>query len=113
MGAAAETGAVGGQYAQYTARTTCETRNILERGIARGDVAPGTDVRAAATLVAAPPIFRLIGEQEMPDALSWTRWWTSSRGRSGRPADGLRPAGPRVTGRPAIDRRVPCAGAAG
>ncbi|MEJ8632757.1 TetR/AcrR family transcriptional regulator [Streptomyces sp. MS2.AVA.5] len=68
IGAAAETGAVRGQYAEYTERITSETRRILERGIARGDVSPDTDVRAAATLVAAPLIFRLIGEQEMPDA---------------------------------------------
>ncbi|MEV4946939.1 TetR/AcrR family transcriptional regulator [Streptomyces sp. NPDC053755] len=67
IGAAAETGAVRGQYADYTARITSETRRVLERGIARGDVAPHTDVRAAATLVAAPLLFRLIGEQEMPD----------------------------------------------
>lgn len=68
IGAAAETGAVRGQYAEYTERITSETRRILERGISRGDVSPDTDVRAAATLVAAPLIFRLIGEQEMPDA---------------------------------------------
>ncbi|WP_369272953.1 TetR/AcrR family transcriptional regulator [Streptomyces sp. R11] len=68
IGAAAEAGAVRGQYAEYTERITSETRRILERGIDRGDVGPDTDVRAAATLVAAPLIFRLIGEQEMPDA---------------------------------------------
>ncbi|CAM5254228.1 TetR/AcrR family transcriptional regulator [Streptomyces narbonensis] len=68
IGAAAEAGAVRGRYAEYTERITSETRRILERGIARGDVGPDTDVRAAATLVAAPLIFRLIGEQEMPDA---------------------------------------------
>ncbi|MFD5813586.1 TetR/AcrR family transcriptional regulator [Streptomyces sp. NPDC127038] len=68
IGAAAETGAIRGQYAEYTERITSETRRILERGIARGDVRPGTDVRAAATLVAAPLLFRLIGEQEMPDS---------------------------------------------
>ncbi|MFF1569790.1 TetR/AcrR family transcriptional regulator [Streptomyces sp. NPDC058293] len=68
IGAAAESGAARGQYAEYTERITSETRRILERGIARGDVGPETDVRAAATLVAAPLIFRLIGEQEMPDA---------------------------------------------
>lgn len=68
IGAAAETGAARGQYAEYTERIMGETRRILERGIARGDVAPDTDVRAAATLVAAPLIFRLIGEQELPDA---------------------------------------------
>lgn len=68
IGATAETGAVRGKYAEYTERITSETRRILERGIARGDVAPDTDVRAAATLVAAPLIFRLVGEQELPDA---------------------------------------------
>ncbi|KJY45828.1 TetR family transcriptional regulator [Streptomyces sp. NRRL S-444] len=68
IGAAAEIGAGRAQYAEYTERITSETRRILERGIARGDVGPGTDVRAAATLVAAPLLFRLIGEQELPDA---------------------------------------------
>ncbi|MGW2558623.1 TetR/AcrR family transcriptional regulator [Streptomyces sp. NPDC001514] len=68
IGAAAEAGAPRSQYAQYTERITSETRNILERGIARGDVRPDTDVRAAATLVAAPLLFRLIVEQEMPEA---------------------------------------------
>ncbi|MCT4352445.1 TetR/AcrR family transcriptional regulator [Streptomyces sp. Je 1-79] len=68
IGAAAETGAARGQYAEYTERITGETRRILERGIDRGDVAPDTDVRAAATLVAAPLLFRLVGEQELPDA---------------------------------------------
>ncbi|MFF1320725.1 TetR/AcrR family transcriptional regulator [Streptomyces chartreusis] len=68
IGVAAEAGAARGQYAEYTERITSETRRILERGMVRGDVDPDTDVRAAATLVAAPLIFRLIGEQEMPDA---------------------------------------------
>ncbi|MCZ4605088.1 TetR/AcrR family transcriptional regulator [Streptomyces sp. Lzd4kr] len=68
IGVAAEAGAERGQYAEYTERITSETRRILERGMVRGDVDPDTDVRAAATLVAAPLIFRLIGEQEMPDA---------------------------------------------
>ncbi|MFD9305671.1 TetR-like C-terminal domain-containing protein [Streptomyces sp. NPDC060048] len=68
IGAAAEAGSSRRQYAQYTERITSETRRILERGIARGDVGPDTGVRAAATLVAAPLLFRLIGEQEMPDA---------------------------------------------
>ncbi|MFD9542921.1 TetR/AcrR family transcriptional regulator [Streptomyces sp. NPDC060022] len=68
IGASADAGAARGQYAEYTERITSETRRILERGIARGDVGPDTDVRAAATLVAAPLLFRLIGELEMPDA---------------------------------------------
>ncbi|WP_329120869.1 TetR/AcrR family transcriptional regulator [Streptomyces sp. NBC_01353] len=68
IGAAAEIGATRGQYAEYTERITSETRRILERAIARGEVRPDTDVRAAATLVAAPLLFRLIVEQELPDA---------------------------------------------
>ncbi|WP_432753960.1 TetR/AcrR family transcriptional regulator [Streptomyces sp. JL2001] len=68
IGATAETGAARGKYAEYTERITGETRRILERGMVRGDVDPDTDVRAAATLVAAPLLFRLVGEQEMPDA---------------------------------------------
>ncbi|MFD4691069.1 TetR/AcrR family transcriptional regulator [Streptomyces sp. NPDC058463] len=68
IGASADAGAARGQYAEYTERITSETRRILERGIARGDVGPDTDVRAAATLVAAPLLFRLIGELEVPDA---------------------------------------------
>ncbi|WP_329539403.1 TetR/AcrR family transcriptional regulator [Streptomyces sp. NBC_01358] len=67
IGASADAGAARGQYAEYTERITSETRRVLERGIARGDVAPDTDVRAAATLVAAPLLFRLIGELELPD----------------------------------------------
>jgi AcrR family transcriptional regulator len=67
IGAAAEAGTDRAQYARYTERITSETRHILERGIERGDVRPDTDVRAAATLVAAPLLFRLIGEQEPPD----------------------------------------------
>ncbi|TXS09916.1 TetR/AcrR family transcriptional regulator [Streptomyces sp. ms191] len=68
IGASAEAGAVREEYAGYTQRITSETRRILERGIARGEVLPDTDVRAAATLVAAPLLFRLIVEQELPDA---------------------------------------------
>jgi hypothetical protein len=45
-----------------------QTGRILERGIARGDVRPDTDVRAAATMVAAPLVFRLVAEQELPDS---------------------------------------------
>ncbi|MEU9203475.1 TetR/AcrR family transcriptional regulator [Streptomyces sp. NPDC048332] len=67
IAASADAGAARGQYAEYTERIMSETRRVLERGIARGDVAPDTDVRAAATLVAAPLVFRLIGEMELPD----------------------------------------------
>ncbi|MEU5110784.1 TetR/AcrR family transcriptional regulator [Streptomyces longwoodensis] len=68
IGAAAEVGADRGQYTRYTERITSETRRILERGVARGDVRADIDVQAAATLVAAPLLFRLIGEQELPDS---------------------------------------------
>ncbi|MFI1979349.1 TetR/AcrR family transcriptional regulator [Streptomyces wedmorensis] len=67
IGSAAETGSVRSAYAAYIARATGETRRILERGIARGDVRPGTDVDAAATLVAGSLLFRVIGEQQLPD----------------------------------------------
>ncbi|MFJ5206809.1 TetR/AcrR family transcriptional regulator [Streptomyces nigra] len=68
IGAAAEVGADRAEYARYTERITSETRRILERGVARGDVRADIDVRAAATLVAAPLLFRLIGEREVPDS---------------------------------------------
>ncbi|MEV7452894.1 TetR/AcrR family transcriptional regulator [Streptomyces nigra] len=68
IGAAAEVGADRAEYARYTERITSETRRILERGVARGDVRADIDVRAAATLVAAPLLFRLIGERELPDS---------------------------------------------
>ncbi|MFF5919887.1 TetR/AcrR family transcriptional regulator [Streptomyces flavochromogenes] len=67
IGSAAETGSVRSAYADYIARATGETRRILERGIARGDVRPGTDVEAVATLVAGSLLFRVIGEQQLPD----------------------------------------------
>ncbi|MFI0989040.1 TetR/AcrR family transcriptional regulator [Streptomyces exfoliatus] len=67
IGAAAEAGAVRSAYGDYSARVMSETRHILERGIARGDVRPDIDVRAVATMVAAPLVFRLVGELEPPD----------------------------------------------
>ncbi|WP_435229642.1 TetR-like C-terminal domain-containing protein [Streptomyces sp. Tue6028] len=39
----------------------------LQRGIARGEVRPDVDIRSAATLVAAPPVYRLLVEREPPD----------------------------------------------
>ncbi|WP_144127676.1 TetR/AcrR family transcriptional regulator [Catellatospora sichuanensis] len=65
--AAEEGGEVREAYLRYAARIMSETRKILERGIARGDVRADVDVQAAATLVAAPLIFRLMIEQELPD----------------------------------------------
>ncbi|GAA1403345.1 TetR/AcrR family transcriptional regulator [Catellatospora coxensis] len=68
IAAVEEEGAVRGAYQRYVSRTMGETRKILERGIARGDVRADVDVQAAATLVAAPLIFRLVIEQQVPDA---------------------------------------------
>ncbi|MCP3785456.1 TetR/AcrR family transcriptional regulator C-terminal ligand-binding domain-containing protein [Micromonospora sp. A3M-1-15] len=56
-----------GAYQRYVTRLMGETRKILERGIVRGDVRADIDVQAAATLVAAPLIFRLMIEQQVPD----------------------------------------------
>jgi AcrR family transcriptional regulator len=67
IGSAAEAGAEPGAYRAYTARVTSETRHLLERGVARGDVRPDIDVSAASTLVAASLVFRMVGEQQMPD----------------------------------------------
>ncbi|MFB7374045.1 TetR/AcrR family transcriptional regulator [Streptomyces sp. NPDC056222] len=64
---AADAGAERGAYGEYTARVAGETRNIIERGIVRGDVRPGIDVDAAVTLVAASLVFRMVAEQRMPD----------------------------------------------
>lgn len=62
-----EDGTVRGGHQRYVTRIMGETRKILERGIARGDVRADVDVQTAATLVAAPLIFRLMTEQQVPD----------------------------------------------
>ncbi|MFF9909172.1 TetR/AcrR family transcriptional regulator [Streptomyces sp. NPDC013457] len=67
IAAAAEVDAERGPYGEYTARVTGEMRNIIERGIVRGDVRHGIDVDAAVTLVASSLVFRMIAEQRMPD----------------------------------------------
>lgn len=67
IGAAAEAEAEPGAYRAYTARVMSETRHLLERGVARGDVRPDVDLAAAATLVAASLVFRMVGEQQEPD----------------------------------------------
>ncbi|WP_326744204.1 TetR/AcrR family transcriptional regulator [Streptomyces sp. NBC_00121] len=66
--AAADPGAGRSAYRAYINRVMGETGRILERGIVRGDVRPDTDVRSAATMVAAPLVFRLVAEQELPDS---------------------------------------------
>ncbi|MFS4092333.1 TetR/AcrR family transcriptional regulator [Streptomyces sp. AF1A] len=67
MAAAAEAGGDRGEYADYTDRLMAETRRILQRGIARGEVRPDIDIRSAATLVAAPLVYRLLAERELPN----------------------------------------------
>lgn len=67
IGAAAEAGAEPSAYRAYTERVMSETRHLLERGLARGDVRPDADLGAAATLVAASLVFRMVGEQQVPD----------------------------------------------
>uniref|UniRef100_A0AAU2VHY5 TetR/AcrR family transcriptional regulator n=1 Tax=Streptomyces sp. NBC_00008 TaxID=2903610 RepID=A0AAU2VHY5_9ACTN len=67
IGAASESGAGRDAYRDYTARVMSETRHLLERGVARGDVRADVDVPAAATLVAASLVFRMVGEQQLPD----------------------------------------------
>ncbi|MFF9179097.1 TetR/AcrR family transcriptional regulator [Streptomyces sp. NPDC014793] len=69
MTSAAEPGGPRGEYVDYTERLMAETRRILQRGIARGEVRPDVDIRSAATLVAAPLVYRLLAERELPNAL--------------------------------------------
>jgi AcrR family transcriptional regulator len=67
IAAAAEPGESRHAYSAYTARVMGQTRTILERGIARGQVRPDTDIAATATLIAAPLVYRMIAEQQAPD----------------------------------------------
>ncbi|MGW0908550.1 TetR/AcrR family transcriptional regulator [Streptomyces sp. NPDC002853] len=67
IGATAEEGAVREAFRAYSARVMSETRHILERGVARGDVRADADLAAAVTLVASSLVFRLVAEQQMPD----------------------------------------------
>ncbi|WP_328903477.1 TetR/AcrR family transcriptional regulator [Streptomyces sp. NBC_00441] len=67
IGSASEVGAEPGAYRDYAARVMGETRHLLERGVARGDVRADVDIAAAATLVAASLVFRMVGEQRLPD----------------------------------------------
>lgn len=54
-------------HAEFADRMMGETRAILERGIARGEIRADIDVRSTATLVAAPLICRLLVECRPPD----------------------------------------------
>ncbi|MFD8567251.1 TetR/AcrR family transcriptional regulator [Streptomyces sp. NPDC059639] len=67
IGASAEQGFVREAFVAYAARVTSETRHVLERGIARGDVRADADLSAATTLVASSLLFRLVVEQRQPD----------------------------------------------
>jgi AcrR family transcriptional regulator len=67
IAAAEESGDERGEYARYISRIMGAARQVLERGMARGDVRADVDVEAAATLIAAPLIFRLIVERRPPD----------------------------------------------
>ena len=67
IGASAEAGAEPAAYRAYTARVMSQTRHLLERGVARGEVRPDIDLADASTLVAASLVFRMIGEQQLPD----------------------------------------------
>lgn len=68
IGAATRDSVVREEYAAYADRVTSETRIILERGLARGEVRQDVDIRSAATLVAAPLVYRLLAERELPDS---------------------------------------------
>lgn len=67
MSAALENDSEHERYAQTISRLMGMNRAILERGIARGDVRPDIDIRAIATIVAAPLIYRLVAELDAPD----------------------------------------------
>lgn len=67
IGASAEAGAEPTAYRAYTARVMSQTRHLLERGVARGEVRPDVDLTDASTLVAASLVFRMIGELRLPD----------------------------------------------
>ncbi|MEU7061521.1 TetR/AcrR family transcriptional regulator [Streptomyces sp. NPDC046197] len=67
VASAAEEGGARGEYADFTDRMMAETRTVLQRGIARGEVRVDVDIRSAATLVAAPLVYRLLAEGELPN----------------------------------------------
>ncbi|WP_328631818.1 TetR/AcrR family transcriptional regulator [Streptomyces sp. NBC_00356] len=64
---AAEVGSGREAVQAYVTRVTSETRHVLERGIARGDVRPDVPIVDVTTLVASSLVFRLIGEQRTPE----------------------------------------------
>ncbi|MER5443749.1 TetR/AcrR family transcriptional regulator [Streptomyces sp. NPDC002790] len=67
IGAAAEAGAGREAFRAYVTRVTSETRHLLERGIARGDVRPDVPIADVTTLIASSLVFRLVAEQRPPE----------------------------------------------
>ncbi|MET8471417.1 TetR/AcrR family transcriptional regulator [Streptomyces sp. NPDC006422] len=67
IAAAAEAGAGREAFQAYVTRVTSETRHLLERGIARGDVRPDVPIVDVTTLIASSLVFRLVAEQRVPE----------------------------------------------
>jgi AcrR family transcriptional regulator len=67
ISAAAEAGAGREAFRAYVTRVTSETRHLLERGIARGDVRPDAPITDVTTLIASSLVFRLVAEQRTPE----------------------------------------------
>lgn len=67
IAAAAEAGAGREAFQAYVTRVTSETRHLLERGIARGDVRPDVPIVDVTTLIASSLVFRLVAEQRAPE----------------------------------------------
>ncbi|WP_306321574.1 MULTISPECIES: TetR/AcrR family transcriptional regulator [unclassified Streptomyces] len=67
ISAAAEAGAGREAFQAYVTRVTSETRHVLERGMARGDVRADAPIVDVTTLIASSLIFRLVAEMRTPD----------------------------------------------
>ncbi|MGD6742471.1 TetR/AcrR family transcriptional regulator [Streptomyces sp. BH106] len=67
ISAAAEAGAGREAFRAYVTRVTSETRHLLERGIARGDVRADAPITDVTTLIASSLVFRLVAEQRTPE----------------------------------------------
>ncbi|MBR7833426.1 TetR/AcrR family transcriptional regulator [Actinospica durhamensis] len=67
IAAAAEADEERPAYSAYLARTTAQTREILERGIRRGEVRADLDVGAAVTVIASSLLMRVVIEGLPPD----------------------------------------------
>ncbi|WP_327660950.1 MULTISPECIES: TetR/AcrR family transcriptional regulator [unclassified Streptomyces] len=67
ISAAAEAGSGREAFRAYVTRVTSETRHLLERGIARGDVRADAPITDVTTLIASSLVFRLVAEQRTPE----------------------------------------------